>query len=377
MRILIAWRILAHEKARSALAVMGVFAAVVLVFLQLGFYSSVPIGATFIYDAMEYDVALSSRDYSYQIRTGTFPRSRLAQALAVPEVESAYPFYQRFGRWLNVSSRRPREIFIMGFNPDHLIFNEPTLRDQAWKLKRPYTALLDDSTSPAFGGRDEANSSIELNDRVLEIVGEYRLGTGFLGRGAVAMSDLNFSRIVRDQKLDDVHVGLIRLKSGADAAMVVEQLNALLPPDTRALTREDFRARERSYWTRVTSTGLVFGFGTIVAGIIGATILFQTLATLILRNLKEYAVLKAMGYSQSYLVGIVVAQAVLFPVVAFGPAVAAAYGLYGVARDATFLSIYMTDTRIVAVFAATLAVSVSGALLSIRLLKRADPADLF
>ena len=38
----LAWRILTHEKGRTALALAGVFIAILLVFIELGFFVAVP-----------------------------------------------------------------------------------------------------------------------------------------------------------------------------------------------------------------------------------------------------------------------------------------------------------------------------------------------
>ena len=375
MRMLVAVRILTHETARSVLAVLGVFAAIVLVFLQLGFYSSVPIAATTIYQALDFDLVLVSRDYAFQVRTDRFPRRRLQQALALPEVESATAFYQRFARWLNIRDKRQREIFVMGVDPNRHIFRVPAIAAQAELLTRPDTALMDSDTRPEFGSHPGA--TVEIGGRTVHIAGEYPLGMGFLGRGAIVVSDQNFIRLFPSQTLSEVHAGLLKLRPGADADAAVIRLRALLPGDTDVMTRSQFEARERAYWLNTTSTGLVFGFGAIVAAIVGMAILFQTLSTLILRNIREYAVLKAMGYEDRFLAGIVITQAVLISVVAFAPATAASYGLYDVTRTLTRLPVFMSEARIAIVLAATLAASVAGALLTLRLLRRADPADLF
>jgi len=375
MRILVAVRILTHETARSVLAVLGVFAAIVLVFLQLGFYSSVPIGATTIYKALAYDLILVSRDYEFQMRTDRFPRRRLQQALALPEIESAAGFYQRYARWLNIGGRLQREVFVMGVDPDRETFLVPAIASQAALLKRPDTALVDVETRPEFGSR--LGATVEIEGRAVQIVGEYPLGMGFLGLGAIVVSDQNFIRLFPIQTLSEVHAGLLRLRPGTDPEAAAARLRALLPRDTEVLTRSQFEARERAYWVNTTSTGLIFGFGAIIAAIVGTAILFQTLSTLILRNLREYAVLKAMGYEERYLAGIVVTQALLISLVAFAPAVVASYGLYDLTRWATRLPVFMTEARISAVLAATVAASIAGGLLTLRLLRRADPADLF
>jgi putative ABC transport system permease protein len=376
MRAVVAWRILTHEVARSALAILGVFAAVVLVFLQLGFYGSVPIGATFIYQALDFDIALTSRDYAFQIRPGTFPKRRLLQATGVAGVQSASPFYQAYGRWLNANEHLQREMFIMGVDPDRPTFLVPDVHDQADRIKGIDTALLDSTTRPEFGGR-AASDVIEVNKRRIRVVGEYPLGAGFLGLGTMVVSELNFSRLFPKDNLNNVHMGLIKLRPGANPQTVARQLSSILPSDTTVRTRDEFMDYEQNYWLTTTSTGLVFGFGAVVAGIVGCAILFQTLSTLVLRNLREYAVLKAIGYTNEYLSGIVVSQAVLIVLVAFGPAALASYGLYDLARDATNLSIYMTGIRTVMVLLATIAAAIAGGMLTFRIIKKADPVDLF
>lgn len=376
MRTLVAWRILTHELARSLLAVLGVFAAIVLVFLQLGFYGSVPIGSMFVYSAMNFDIAITSRDYTFQVRPHFFPRRRLYQVLAFPEVESAVPFYQAYGTWLNAEDRKLRDVFIMGFDPDKNVFDVPGINRNAARLKANDVLIIDSMSRPDYGRRDPG-TFVEINKRKMEIVGDYTLGTGFLGLGIVVVSDVNFFRVFPKKNLDQVNVGLIRLKPGADANAVARKLRAALPGDSRVLTRAEFTEHEQGYWLNATSTGLVFGFGTAVAAIVGMAILFQTLSTMVLRNLPEYAVLKAIGYTDRYLTEIVINQAVLIVSVAFVPALIASYGLYDVARAATRLSIFMTTPRIVVVLAATLAVSIAGGMMTNRVLKRADPVDLF
>jgi len=41
----IAWRILAHQKGRTSLAIGGIFIAILLIFVELGFFIAVPQGA--------------------------------------------------------------------------------------------------------------------------------------------------------------------------------------------------------------------------------------------------------------------------------------------------------------------------------------------
>jgi putative ABC transport system permease protein len=208
-------------------------------------------------------------------------------------------------------------------------------------------------------------------------VGDYTLGTGFLGVGVLVVSDLNFHRLFPHQTPDEVNVGLVRLRTGSDPNDVARRLREILPNDTRVHTRAEFAQHEIDHWVTATSTGLVFGFGVLVAVIVGAAILFQSLSSLIAKNIPAFATLKAIGYTDRYLAGIVVVQAILISLAAYLPAVLSSFGLYDATREATLLPVFMTTERIAVVLIATVATAVVSALITVRVLKRADPVDLF
>src|SRR5205085_196347 len=114
-------------------------------------------------------------------------------------------------------------------------------------------------------------------------------------------------------------------------------------PDTRVFTRAEHRDYEVGYWVIRTSTGLIFGFGVIVALIVGTVILYQTLSSQITRQLPQFATLKAMGYTDRYLGGVVIVLALLLAGIAFPPAFVGAVAIYKIVHDATKLPIAMTE----------------------------------
>src|SRR5262249_54201496 len=160
-----------------------------------------------------------------------------------------------------------------------------------------------------------------IEHRNVTIGGTYQLGTGFVGLGVAITSDLNFVRMFPKQRLSDVSLGLITLNAGADPEHVAAILREILPADTQVFTRTEFTNRESTHRVTRPSTGLIFGFGAIVAVAVGLVILNQTLSTQITRQLPQYATLKAMGYSEAYLGGIVVTLAVILSTISYVPAV--------------------------------------------------------
>ncbi len=375
MKTLVAWRVLIRGKAVTALAVSGVFAAISFAFLQLGFYSSVPTSGRAIYEAMDFDIVLASRAHVYQVRPKPMPRRRLYQALGVPEVEAAIPFYQNYGRWRNISDGVLRSMFVMGIDTEQVLFMPPSIEEHRQKLRALDVAIADDSSKPEYGAAPGA--VVEINDRKVEIIDRYTLGRGFISSCIVIVSDLNFLRIFPGQFDNQIHLGFIRVREGHAVDQVVDKLKSIMPSDIVVYSREAFMRHEVDYWLKSTSTGLVFGFGVGVAAVVGCAILFQTLSTLIRRHLPEYATLKAMGYRDRQLAHIVFAQALVIAIAAYTIAVPATYGLYDLARGATNLPISMTAERMIVVFVMTIVICLSSAAISLNALRKADPVDLF
>src|SRR5215470_6842564 len=99
----LAWRIFIHEKGRTGLALGGLFIAILLVFIELGFFFAVPQGGMLVYDHMRFDLLLTSTDYQFQAQPWQFVRERLTRAAAVPGVTKATPLYFAGGSWQDPS----------------------------------------------------------------------------------------------------------------------------------------------------------------------------------------------------------------------------------------------------------------------------------
>jgi putative ABC transport system permease protein len=94
-------------------------------------------------------------------------------------------------------------------------------------------------------------------------------------------------------------------------------------------------------------------------------------------HLAEYATLKAMGYPNSYLFGVVFQEAVVLAALGYIPGALIAAALYRIAGDATNLPMQLTVPLALYVF--TLAVAmccVSGAI-ALRKIRSVDPAEIF
>jgi putative ABC transport system permease protein len=203
------------------------------------------------------------------------------------------------------------------------------------------------------------------------------MGTSFGVDGTVLTSDLNFVRINPHLDLGHVGIGVVQLRPGADPVAVQAAMRARLPGDVKILTRAEMLAAEVHYWASATPIGFVFAFGVVIGLVVGMIIVYQILFADISDHLKEYATLKAMGYTNRYLSAVVLMEASILAVAGFLPGVAVCGRLYAVARQATMLPMAITLDRAAQVFALTLVMCWASAMIAMRKLRAADPADVF
>lgn len=382
-RVPLAWLQLRREKLRLLAAIAGVGFGVVLIFVQLGFQEALFDSSVRFHSSLGYDIAVISKKTDTIIRAQAFPRTRLFQLRGIDGVESVTPVYLSNADWRDpIRAEDTRPIFIFGVDPDDRAFEWPGLAGQIEKLKIPDRFLFDRASRPEFGpiaSLVSENGSIrtEVNSRNIEVVGLFQLGTSFGIDGSLFTSDLNFLRIFPDRPASNIDVGLVYLEPGANSLLVRDAIRVALPDDVEILSRDGFIAREIEYWNSATPIGYVFSFGVIMGFVVGMIIVYQILFSDVHDSLKEYATLKAMGYTHWYLVGVVMRQAVLLGIFGYIPALGVTVLLYRQAGDATSLPIEMTIERAIFVLGLTLFMCCASAVLAIRKLRSAQPAEVF
>jgi len=376
------WMQLRHRPLRLFVALAGIGFAVLLIMMQLGFRSALFESAVRFHERFRYDIALFSPDSVFIVRPQPFSIRRLYQTLAFEEVEDITPVYIFPAVWKNPWTNDRRSINAIGLSPEDDVLDAPGFSVALQALTQQDTVIFDMASRPEFGPvadavRDAGTLKTEINDREMDVVGLFEMGTSFGIDGTIITSDDNWLRLFPERLRNEIHLGLIRLTSSADPDTVRDQLHAYLPKDVLVLTKADFVDRETDYWASATPIGYVFAFGAIMGFVVGAIIVYQILFSDVSENLNEYATLRAIGYSNSFVSGIVIQQAIILALLGFIPGVLISNGLYSTAADATHLPIEMTLERVLTVLLMTLAMCSISALLAVRKLRRLDPAEVF
>ncbi len=378
----LAWYQLAGEKLRLAAAIAGIAFAVIMMMMQLGFHDALFDSTTLLHQGLNGELTMVSRQYECAIATKSFTRRRLQQALALPEVKSVSGVYLGLGKWKNPETMRDRDIFVIAFNPTEEAVRLPGVAEHLEEMKLENCLLFDLASRPEYGpvarivGSGESLET-EINSRKFRVRGLFRMGTSFAADGNVIMSDSNFLRLFPHRSAGTIELGLIQLQPGANPAAVRDRLQAQLPQDVTILTREEYLKLEHAYWAQRTPIGFVITAGLLVGFVVGSVIVYQILYTDVIDHLKEYATLKAIGYTDRFLYTVVLQQSVFLSIFGFLPGCLAAAGIFYLTRRVTLLPAYLTLDRAVLVFLLTLTMCSLAGIFAMRKLKSADPADVF
>ncbi len=379
----LSWLLLVRQKSRLIVATAGIAFADILMFMQLGFQSGLYDAAIKPHRNLDADLILINPQFRTLFSVKSFQRERLYQARALPDVKEVSSIYINTGQWRNPETRESRAILVWGVEPGKPSFKLPEVEQQLTEITLLKTVLFDQAGRPEYGtvadwlARSPQGLEVELSDRLLNVSGTFTLGASFAADGNTIVSDSTFLHLFPDRSASNIEVGLIQLKPGSDPVVMQQKLSAFLPKDVRVLTVEEFANVEKQYWAEGTGIGFIFGLGAIMGFIVGIVIVYQILYSDVSDHLSEFATMKAMGYSNVFLVRVLITEALILAVIGFLPSVVLAMGLYQITYSATLLPIFMQIDRAITVFVLTVAMCSASSVIAMQKLYQADPADIF
>nr|WP_041237892.1 ABC transporter permease DevC [Gloeothece citriformis] len=383
MKIPLSWLQLTHEKTRLLVAIAGITFADILMFMQLGFRDALFDSSVKFHKQLETDIVLLNSRSETFVNLKQFSQRRLYTALGVPGVESVTPMYIGFAFWKNPVKQNLKNILVIGFNPEKNVVRLPGVAEKKALLKQQDLVLFDQKSRQEFGPvvqwfNQGKTVTTEVAERKIKIGGLFSLGTSFGADGNLITSDVNFFRLFSNRDRGLIDLGLIQVAPNADVNAVVQAIQKeIAAEDVMVMTKADFIEFEKNYWRTRTTIGFVFAFGTLMGFIVGTVIVYQILYTDVADHLPEYATLKAMGYTDFYLLSVVFQEAIILAIIGFIPGVSAALFMYYRVANATGLPIMMTVSRAITILILTILMCVISGIISVGKLRSADPADIF
>ncbi len=383
MKTPLAWLQLTHEKTRLLVALAGITFADVLMFMQLGFRDGLFDSAVGLHRSLDGDIFVINSKTDTLIEIRSFSQRRLYQILGVDQVESVTPIYIGVSTWKNPIEKKTHNILNVGFNPDKNVIILPDVQENISVTKQQDVVLLDRLSRKEFGPISQLFEpgqiiTTEVGNRQIKVKGLFSLGTSFGIDGTIITSDVNFFRLFPDRKEGLIDIGVIKLKSGANLEKNLDFLRKTFDyEDISFYSKENLIKHEKNFWQNRTAIGFIFTLGTIMGFIVGTVIVYQILYTDVADHLPEYATLKAMGYTDFYLLTVVFQEAIILGCIGFIPGFSFSILLYYNAAKATGLPIMMVTSRAISVLILTILMCCISGVIAVGKLRAADPADIF
>jgi putative ABC transport system permease protein len=378
----IAWRQISHSKIKLVVAAAGVVVAVMLMLVQLGIREGAIDSSVAIAKRITAEIVVISPRTRTIFQPSPMPRRLTARLLADAAVDRVEPLYVGQARlknpWTNVEF--PTGVYAL--EPEAPMMNLPGYAERSREVRLPDRALFDSQSRLTYGpiaaevaaGRP---LSVEVNYRRVAILDTIAVGVSINADGNLFTTPANFLRMFPGRDPGAIDVGLVRLRDPAAAPEVARRLGELLGSEARVMTREELIAAEVLYLREIAPLDFIFGMGAAVGFFIGFVVVYQILYTEVMNHLPHYATLKAMGFADAYLRGVVLSQACILSVLGYVPGFALAIGVYAVATRAIQMPIAMTFERAALVFTFTLVMCGLSGLVALRRIAGADPADVF
>lgn len=375
----LAWRQLTADKTRLTLSLAGIGFAGLLMFMQTGFQHGIVDSSTRMITLLNADLILVNRLRYTPDGMNTFERNRLSQARECPGVVNSFPLYlSNAGIWVIPGTGDRVSIRVYGIGATDAPLHLPGLKTEQNRLPLPGTAIFDVKSRPYFGERSVGTRTY-VNHRPIEIIGEAELGPDFNTDGNLFVGLETYFSLFAENGVtpDAVDLGLLQLAPHADPGVVKSQLDHILPKEIAIYTKSDYIAEVSNYWSTNGATAVVFGMGVFIGFLIGGFICYQILYSDVTDHAMQFATLKAMGYSNLFLLKVVFQEALILSVLGFFVAVIPFCGLAWYLEEYSGLLMLLTPSRMMVVFVLTIVMNQVAAVLAMRKIIQADPADCF
>jgi putative ABC transport system permease protein len=368
----LALRNLLHDKTRLAVTSLGVAFAVFLMIFQGSLLIGFLRAAAKIVNSTDSDLWITPRGVVCFDFSSTLDRRFRDIAQGIPGVESVGSISVTF-----VGYRMPegqhRIIVLIGADPK-----------VGSQFPIPYVARSQNAIEPEAILIDETNaheleinavpSDVEINGLRAHIAGKVQGFSSFLG-SPYAFASFEDAARYSGLGMRKAAYLTVRVTKGSDIDQVKSQLAAELP-ELDIWTHSQFERRSQIYWVGQTGAGAAILTAAVLAFLIGLVLVSQTIYATTMERIEEFATLKALGASRTFVTRIVVTQALAFAIAGVFLGTLCAIPMVHLAR-AGVPWIYMPIWLLPGVLIPTLLMSVLASVASIRTALSVEPARVF
>lgn len=369
----LAYRNLFHDRLSLFVTLIGIVFSVVLLAFQTGIYLGIERTIAAVLDKTEGELWIVPVGTKSVDDPTLMPGRERYAVLSTPGVRDAETLMMGFSRWRKQNGGATTVLLVGsdwsngGFKPWNVIEGDvdQLYAPGAVAVDKTYFRDLD-----VTGLGDPA----EINGQTVSVQAITKGIRSFTTMPYVFTTLKRAQSMLRSGENQSSYV-LVKLEPDADVNEVQKLLQARLP-DVEVLKRETFRSRSINYWLFHTAAGSGLIAGTLLALIVGIVIVAQTLYSSTKDHINEFATLRALGASSSYIIQVILLQALLSGVVGYIVGLALTLGIIQLAQGTT-LNVVMTPGLAALLFVVTLLMCVFAAISAIFKVIRIDPAGVF
>jgi putative ABC transport system permease protein len=379
--ISIGWRNLKRDRLRTAVAIMGVVFAVVLVTVEVGMLLGLVRNASLLIDQSNADLWVSTVDVqTFDFATPMEQRKRY-KIEAVAGVERVEEYNVSYSVWKLPSGGNANCQIIALDEKGQLAAPLNLVEGNLEALHNQDSVVIDEAEHSKLGNVN-LGDYVEIMERRAKVVGFTRGMRSFTTTPYIFTSLrrgenygwLTTSDRPREKGRASIYF-LVKTKAGADVEAVRRAIEEAVG-DVDVQTRESFSWRTRRYWLFETGVGFGFLAAALLGLMVGGVIVSQALYAMTMEKLPEFGVLKALGASMSEISRVVLDQGLICGAAGLALGLAASYGVSLVA-SAAGTAVEIPPTLIGGVVILTALLCCGAALVSIVRLRHLEPGMVF
>jgi putative ABC transport system permease protein len=365
----LALRNLFQDRLRFIASLTGIVFSVVLVMVQTGLYFGFSSMITTMIDHTSTDLWIISSGANYFEDLSLLNTGMRDRLLNIEGVSKVVPGVVGFSGWRLPDGAMTSVIVVGtdltagGLSPWNVV------EGTAQSLTTPRTVVIDRSYYDRLGVSG-VGATAEIRGQPVT-VGAVTDGIRSFMTTPYVFSDLREARAYIGFPESFTSHFLVRLKPEAD---IERTRRNILSNNSgiQALTPDQFREKSRSFWLFQTGAGAALAASALLGVIVGTVIVAQTLYSSTKDHLYEFATLRAMGASNSYIYQVIVCQALVNAIIGF--AIAALIGTAVVNLTAkSALQVVITPSLIIELFVLTILMCIVSAFTAIFRVVRVDP----
>ncbi len=373
MVLTLAFRNLFHDRVRLAVTLVGILFAIVLVAVQLGLYQGARQMIIAMIDNSEGEIWITSFGAKSFEEAGLLSGRERHAVLAVPGVQKVTPLAVAFTEW-----RKPAGgsalIVLVGTDPaDGGLAPWNVVQGSPDAISEPNAVAVDKTYMDSLGVSRLAEIAQVEQQRVK--VAALTDGIRSFTMAPYVFTSLNRARGMLGMQPDQATFLLVKLEDPQTTDAVLAEIKSRLS-NVDVLTKAEFRNRSLDHWLFGTGAGVALIGGAILGVLVGTVIVAQTLYSSTKDHLREFATLRALGSSASYIHRVILMQAALSAVFGYilGMTIAMIVVHFG---ERTALPILMTPELAIGLFLLTLGMCAISAVSAIVKVTKLDPAMVF